>query len=888
MLRRHLYRLVLTSFALSALVSQAAITVDPLSTGATDVLAGDYFPGNLLVNPVTDPFSTVVLQVGNTSAGSLHINNGSVINSQATHVASLQGSTGELLVTGNTTRLISSYDFRVGLRGVGVASITNGALLESDQGWVGAGALWLEGDGSVNVSGVGSRWNNKSTFFTVGEDGAAKGRLNITSGGMVDLNTSHWDINVDDLYYDDITINGSVRVDGVGSTLKKYGAFAVRLGDLWQYGLEVTDGGLVDIDGDLVVGESNNPTSRVLLNNGSIDTHTLWFNPDKLTGTGVVNTTGLVMDGTLTFDATHGPQQQLLVQDLPGQNITINLDHSQGGSLGVGHHGQGLLTISEGRQLTTSQKGILGKYIGSAGTAVVTGAGTKWTAVEGLIVGDRGEGILRIEQGATVETNADVLIGRFIESTGSQIEFDGGTLNAGTLFTTGNDLLGTGTINTNGLVIDGEIVFDQSSGSEQQLVLDHLPGQNVTVNLSIDEGTLGVGYRGHGSVTVIDGQNVGADRVVLGYGTGGRGEGLITGAGSVLDARVIEIGNANSQAEGRLEIASGGEVQTGSINVQSYGQIVAQGAGSLLKTQTMGIYGGSSVEILAGAHGQGNVYLGESVFRVHGPGSKYVASTVMNQQGLISIEDQAVVEITSSLYLNEAMISIDGGTLDMKGKDISANQNGSHMVLGSGTLKNVRTLTGDLQQLGGELIVSSSPASKTTISGDYFMSGDSTLRLILNEEPTGSDEMMRVQNRVVLGGILDVEWGSGFTPTLGSTYSLFGNPQRIAGEFDNINLPEINADLRWALVDEVTNFQRRLFLTVVSTGDFDLDGDVDGRDLLLWQRNPSIGDLADWQNNYGSGATAGLSNSVAVPEPTSLALIATLGIVVLGRRNLAA
>lgn len=28
-------------------------------------------------------------------------------------------------------------------------------------------------------------------------------------------------------------------------------------------------------------------------------------------------------------------------------------------------------------------------------------------------------------------------------------------------------------------------------------------------------------------------------------------------------------------------------------------------------------------------------------------------------------------------------------------------------------------------------------------------------------------------------------------------------------------------------------------------GDFDLDGDVDGADFLLWQRNPSVGDLAD-------------------------------------------
>jgi Ca2+-binding RTX toxin-like protein len=34
-------------------------------------------------------------------------------------------------------------------------------------------------------------------------------------------------------------------------------------------------------------------------------------------------------------------------------------------------------------------------------------------------------------------------------------------------------------------------------------------------------------------------------------------------------------------------------------------------------------------------------------------------------------------------------------------------------------------------------------------------------------------------------------------------------------------------------------------------GDFDADGDLDGRDFLAWQRNPSIGSLIDWQNGYG-------------------------------------
>ena len=52
-------------------------------------------------------------------------------------------------------------------------------------------------------------------------------------------------------------------------------------------------------------------------------------------------------------------------------------------------------------------------------------------------------------------------------------------------------------------------------------------------------------------------------------------------------------------------------------------------------------------------------------------------------------------------------------------------------------------------------------------------------------------------------------------------------------------------------------------------GDFDSDGDVDGRDFLTWQRNPAVGNLGDWQNNYGAPGLAVVS---AVPEPASLGL----------------
>jgi hypothetical protein len=93
---------------------------------------------------------------------------------------------------------------------------------------------------------------------------------------------------------------------------------------------------------------------------------------------------------------------------------------------------------------------------------------------------------------------------------------------------------------------------------------------------------------------------------------------------------------------------------------------------------------------------------------------------------------------------------------------------------------------------------------------------------------------------------------------------------RVGGDTNSLEFQYRNADtgaIQTGLIDVVSSGPN---------GDYDNDGDVDGRDFLVWQRGGSPsplspGDLAVWQANYGTGAP--LSAVHAVPEPMLLGLL---------------
>ena len=71
------------------------------------------------------------------------------------------------------------------------------------------------------------------------------------------------------------------------------------------------------------------------------------------------------------------------------------------------------------------------------------------------------------------------------------------------------------------------------------------------------------------------------------------------------------------------------------------------------------------------------------------------------------------------------------------------------------------------------------------------------------------------------------------------------------------------------LTDDRNEFQ--IELTPLDSADFDFNGEVNGFDFLLWQRNPSVGSLADWEISYGMVAPLAAA-SAAVSEPNVMLL----------------
>lgn len=198
---------------------------------------------------------------------------------------------------------------------------------------------------------------------------------------------------------------------------------------------------------------------------------------------------------------------------------------------------------------------------------------------------------------------------------------------------------------------------------------------------------------------------------------------------------------------------------------------------------------------------------------------------------------------------------------------------------------------------GGTLAIDA--AGDLEVVTTYEQQAGSVLRLSIGGETNyGAVEVAGV---AALGGALQVVLSGGYVPTPGDAFLLV-DAATLSGQFASISLPAAPSDAAWRLAAMSNDVTLELFwsadfnadrvvnaadLTIWktgfnslatathATGDADGDGDVDGADLLKWQRQ------------LGSSSSAAILSSTAVPEPRSalVAAVASAGALARSRRR---
>lgn len=438
----------------------------------------------------------------------------------------------------------------VGYDGEGELTIRNGGTVDSDGAILGWNA---SASGTATVTGSGSRWDNTDTLF-VGNLG--DGFLTIADGGVVTSTLGYVG-----------TENGSdseATVTGAGSSWEMSDAFIAGHNTGAEGTVTISAGGKISalqgILGDL---------------SGSIGTM-------AVTGTG--STWSAIVDPMVLYS----------------------------GDLNVGRFGTGNLSVLAGGSVVGNRLHIANEA-GSAGTALVSGAGSNMTITGRLSVGIEGDGILTVANGATISAGSIVIAD---EATSS------GVLNIGAA--AGSTAATAGTVTASTVTFGdgtGEIVFNHTASNyvfgadvEGDGTLSFLSGTtNLTGDYTDFTGALSIagGYVSVNTSTlsvvadVLSGATLGGNGTlgnvaVASGGTVAPGNSIGTinvanitfAAGSIYSVEVNDAGASDLiNASGTATIDSGASVNVGPVNGTDDGTSYTSGTVYTILTAAGGVTG---------------------------------------------------------------------------------------------------------------------------------------------------------------------------------------------------------------------------------------------------------------------------------------------------------
>ena len=340
----------------------------------------------------------------------------------------------------------------------------------------------------------------------------------------------------------------------------------------------------------------------------------------------------------------------------------------------------------------------------------------------------------------------------------------------------------------------------------------------------------------------------------------------------IYDGDLIVTGHLADPFSGRMDVGNNNRVEF-SADFPTNGQInFTSGATNLLKAATLNFQSGAALTVQA------------ADARLEGEITFNGATTIF----LLNAADD---------------LRLAGDTTIHPGAAFSGNGNvqiaaGSRMTLLNNAIVNVRVFNND----SGELTIGAS-AGAATVAG-YTQSASSDLKIELGGVLPAEFDRLIVTGNSTLGGALDVSMLSGYLLTPGRSFEIMDVSGTRTGTFAGL--------IEGA---KVGTFGKDLFITYAGgdgndvvlftkgfSADFDGDGDVDGADMLVWQRNvgkvnPKAGDgdadgdhdvdhadLVALQSQFGSKFPA-VAALQAAPEPTGAVLLACAAPMALAMRR---
>lgn len=528
--------------------ARAANTIDPNSTGATDVVADPFGSPVLLANPLADPLNLPgdTLAIGNTAAGELLIDAGSSVTTFRGEVGVSNGSTGSVAVSGSGSTWTSTDSMNVGRSGSGTLDVDSGATVTSqndltvgniggssgaisvdnaslsvtDQftvGRLGEGDATFQNNSQLSARRVIVGFDNEFAIGTPSLEVLSGSDMQVTGGGADLFAIAQADNS-----------RGELTIDGTGSTLTS--SLELKVGILGDGSFNVRNGGVADFTANgLQIAEGVGSTgSATVTGSGSVINASGDFYVGNA-GTGTLNVEAgatTTISGFMEVGSASFSEGTILIDGVGSVVET-------GSYIYVGRSSEGTIDIKNGGVLrsTASSLRIAQNGNASKGTVTLTEDSRLENAAAPLSVGVQGNGTLSIADTATVVAGGNLILGRDDGSVGT-ITQSGGTIS-----------------------VAGDGIIGQNTGSTGTAIVTGV-GSTWT-----NAGFLYVGKSGTGTLNVQNGGSLSTGSARLGNDPNSSGQATISDPNSTwTNTGDFIVGNAGM---GTLIIENGGSLSNG-------------------------------------------------------------------------------------------------------------------------------------------------------------------------------------------------------------------------------------------------------------------------------------------------------------------------------------